>query len=177
MELEDRINQLPLKEAYVTLKDHKNNFRSNPKCRLINPTKSELGRISKQILERINKELRSRNRHMQWTSSEQVIEWYSGLEKFKYKFIKFDIVEFYPSISEELLDKAIKFSRQYIEVNEEEIKIVKHAAKSVLFSDGVVYKKNRKNEERLFDITMGRYHGAEVYELVGLYSIHARQFK
>ena len=95
----------------------------------------------------------------------------SELEKYKYKFIKFDIVEFYPSISEELLDKAIKFSRQYIDVNEEEIKIVKHAAKSVLFSDGVVYKKNRKKEESLFDITMGGYHGAEVCELVGLYML------
>ena len=41
--------------VYHTPKDHKPNFGSNPKCRLINPTKTEIGKISKQILERINK--------------------------------------------------------------------------------------------------------------------------
>ena len=31
--------------AYITLKDHKGNLISNPSCRLINPSKSELGKI------------------------------------------------------------------------------------------------------------------------------------
>ena len=35
---------------YITLKDHKENFRHNTKCRLINPSKSEVGRISKKYL-------------------------------------------------------------------------------------------------------------------------------
>ena len=30
--------------AYITLKDHKGNLISNPSCRLINPSKSELGK-------------------------------------------------------------------------------------------------------------------------------------
>ena len=36
-------------EAFITLKDHKPNFQNNPKVRLINPAKNELGRISKSI--------------------------------------------------------------------------------------------------------------------------------
>ena len=36
--------------AYITLKDHKENFRNNTKCRLINPSKSEVGLVSKSYL-------------------------------------------------------------------------------------------------------------------------------
>ena len=31
--------------------NHKPNFENNPTCRLINPSKSEIGRVSKQILD------------------------------------------------------------------------------------------------------------------------------
>ena len=53
----DRINEMPLKEAFVTLKDHKEGFNSAPKCRLINPTKSNVGKISKVLLDDINKKI------------------------------------------------------------------------------------------------------------------------
>ena len=36
--------------CFITLKDHKANFLNNPKTRLLNPAKNELGRISKAIL-------------------------------------------------------------------------------------------------------------------------------
>ena len=42
------------KPAYITIKDHKENFNINPKCRLINPAKSELGKVAKTIVENIN---------------------------------------------------------------------------------------------------------------------------
>ena len=44
--------------AFVTLKDHKDNFNQKHPCRLINPCKSELGAISKSILDRVNSILR-----------------------------------------------------------------------------------------------------------------------
>ena len=49
--LSDRIQQLSEKEAFITLKDHKPNFRNTPSCRLINPAKSKMGHISKARLE------------------------------------------------------------------------------------------------------------------------------
>ena len=48
--LADRIEHLPRAESFITLKDHKDNFPKNPTCRLINPSKNELGKISKSIL-------------------------------------------------------------------------------------------------------------------------------
>ena len=37
LELDDRIDVTAQKQAFITLKDHKPNFRNNPTCRLINP--------------------------------------------------------------------------------------------------------------------------------------------
>ena len=37
MKIHDRIRALPLTEAFITIKDHKQNFKSHPKFRLFNP--------------------------------------------------------------------------------------------------------------------------------------------
>ena len=55
--LADRIEHLPRAESFITKKDYKYNFTNNPTCRLINPSKNELGKISKSILERVNRTL------------------------------------------------------------------------------------------------------------------------
>ena len=59
------------------------------------------------------------------------------------------------------------FGREYTEINNEDIKIIKHAAQSILINDGETWQK--KNGNSLFDITMGGYHGAELCELIGLF--------
>ena len=41
--------------CFISLKDHKENFQNNPTIRLINPAKNELGKMSKVILDAINK--------------------------------------------------------------------------------------------------------------------------
>ena len=53
-------------EYFITLKDHKPNFKNNPKARLINPAKNEIGWISKNILDKINHQLRGSLRINQW---------------------------------------------------------------------------------------------------------------
>ena len=53
LNIDDRVESMAMKEAFITLKDHKDNFANRPTCRLINPSKTEIGRISKQILEEI----------------------------------------------------------------------------------------------------------------------------
>ena len=80
--------------------------------------------------------------------------------------MKFDIVEFYPSITEGLLHKAIKFAKLYHPVTDSDIEIIRHARKSVLFSNQNTWVKAKGAN---FDVTMGAYDGAEVCELVGLF--------
>ena len=55
LKLDDRIQQLQETEAFISVKDHKEGFPNSPSFRLINPSKSEIGKISKHILNKINK--------------------------------------------------------------------------------------------------------------------------
>ena len=173
LEISDRIQCLAPKDAYITLKDHKDNFKFNPKCRLINPTKSEIGIISKKILNKINDSIRNQQLHTQWTNTEQVLKWFKSLPKNKYQFLKFDVVEYYPSISRNLLEKALNFAEKYTTISKQDRNIIFNAAKSVLFHDGSAWIKRNANSktEELFDVAMGSYDGAEVCELVGLFML------
>ena len=47
LHLDDWIEQYKQRQSFVTLKDHKENVQNSPKCRLLNPRKSEIGIISK----------------------------------------------------------------------------------------------------------------------------------
>ena len=88
MNIGDRIEQMKKHEAFITLKDHKETFENNPKCRLINPAKNESGRLSKIILDRINSSLRQSLTLNQWRSTQQIIEWSSNIkDKNRHTFI------------------------------------------------------------------------------------------
>ena len=100
----DRIQVNGKEECFITLKDHKPNFENNVTARLINPAKNEIGRISKVILQNINKELRSKLQLQQWNNTAAVINWFKKIEhKNKYKFMIFDIKDFYSSISKKTI--------------------------------------------------------------------------
>ena len=87
----------------------------------------------------------------------------------------FDIVDFYPSISEKLLQESLEFAKQYTDITPEDIRIIMHARRSILFSDNNVWCK--KNNPNMFDVTMGSYDGAEVCELVGLFMLNKLRAK
>ena len=61
------------------------------------------------------------------------------------------------------------FAKKHTQVSKQDIKIIMHARKSLLFDKGTPWKKNDSDE--LFDVTMGSYDGAEICELVGLYTL------
>ena len=44
-----RIEKLRKRKAYISFKNHKDNFKNSSKCRLINPAKSESGKLSKSF--------------------------------------------------------------------------------------------------------------------------------
>ena len=94
------------RSAFITLKYHKENFKSNQKRRLINPSKSEMGIVSKKYLESIISKLNSKLQCNQWRSTFTAIEMFKGIKsEAKCRFIKFNITEFYPLISIELRDR------------------------------------------------------------------------
>ena len=61
LEQEDRIYKTTKKQAFITMKYHNPNFSNKPTCRLLNPTKPELEKISKQKLANIVKVVNEKN--------------------------------------------------------------------------------------------------------------------
>ena len=166
-EISDRAEAFAKRDAYITLKDHKDNFQNSPKCRLINPAKGEMGIVSKKLLESINSNVLKATKVNQWRSTGTVIDWFKNIKnKCNCRFVQLDIVEFYPSISHKLLTDALNFASKHTFIDNDTFRVIMHARKSLLFSkDDVWVKKDNPS----FDVTMGSYDGAEVCELVGLY--------
>ena len=175
LNLQDRVECLAERPAFITLKDHKENFNTAPKCRLLNPAKSEIGIISKHHLQQINNEIRTQIAVNQWRNTASVIEWFKKIEnKDNTRFIQLDIVDFYPSISEKLLNEALTFGKSITNIDEETLRIIQHCRKSILFTNDKVW---IKKESDIFDVTMGSFDGAEVCELVGLYLLNQLKIK
>ena len=145
IQLSDRIECLAKTPAFITLKDHKYNIQSSLHCRQINPSKRELGKVNKSILENINQHLVKLLPINQWKNSASVIEWFRNIEdKKNCTFIKFDIREFYPSITENILEKALLFEKQYHDISNDNIGLIKHCRKSLLFSNNEARKKKQQ---------------------------------
>ena len=121
-----------------------------------------------------------------------VISWFKQIPiKEKNKFIKFDIVDFYPSITEDLLMKSLNYlklieaidekvvkvivhSRTIEAIDEKVVKVIMNSRKSLLFDrDNAWVKKENPN----VDVTMGSYDGVELCELTGLYILNALSSK
>ena len=168
-ELAKRMEIHTQETAFVTLKDHKEEFRTKKalECRLIKPSKCDLGRISKRRLEVITQIIRSKTKSNQWKSVIETKTWFNGIKnKKKYEFLIFDIKGFYPAISPELLNKAIEWAKEFVTITQKDEELFHLARISFLYhNDTAFVKKNNPH----FDVAMGSYDGAEVCELVGLF--------
>ena len=170
MHLDEGINITAKREAFITLKDHKPNFVNNPIC-LINPSKTEIGRISKQLLDHINASLANHLKLNRWKNTKAVFSWFTNIQhKDMYSFIAFNVVEFYPSISIELLTEALQFASEYVTLTDNERHIMLEAKSSILYSYGETW--GKKTSSNIFDVTMGSYDRAKSCELVGTYLLH-----
>ena len=120
---------------FLTAKDHKQNFETRPQFRLINRSKTNVGIISKQILDKINSKLREKTGLNQWKSTKAVLCWFKDLpSKQDLKFIKLDIESFFPSITEKVLKDAIKWARSYTQISNNDEEIILHCRKTFLFN-------------------------------------------
>ena len=63
--------------------------------------------------------------------------------------------------------KAINYAKGFIPISQDDLGIIMHARKPLLFDNGNAWSK--KNSDNTFDVTMGSFDGAKVCELVGLY--------
>ena len=100
LEIDEKIECMAKREAYVTLKDHKANFTSTLPCRLINPAKSEVGIVSKSILDNILTSIQQKRQLNLWKSISAVTDWFTRTQrKQQCTFVLFDIVDLILSIN------------------------------------------------------------------------------
>ena len=133
----------------------------------MNPAKPELGRVSKKILEGKIQSIREKSQLNQWKNTTSVINWFKGLsDKKKLSFIIFDVEKFYPSIDQNLLQKALLWCRKYVDMSDNEIEVIMAARKAILYMDGEPW---AKKGGEIFDVGMGFFDGAEICEIIGLF--------
>ena len=71
--IDDRIEMMEETEAYITVKDHEEGFFHKLSFRLINPSNSDIGKVSKNLLDKINKILILSTNVNQWKNTTTVI--------------------------------------------------------------------------------------------------------
>ena len=165
MKIDNRVEIPANKECYITIKDHKPGFPHDIKCRLINPCKSNIGKITKQILDKTNCHIKTVLDLELLENTASAIKWFENIkDKTKKQLIQIDIVDYYPSIDEQLFQKAINFAEKTTQLSELEKELLHNARLSLLYNNGTPWTKN----SGLFDVTMGSYDGAQITDLVGL---------
>ena len=169
-----KLEKYSRQEAFVTIKDHKKSFKempaSNKPARLIIPSRTNIGKVSNNKLQKINRTVREKTGLNQWISTHEVLKWFSGLpNKDNLRFFKLDVVSFYPSITYRLLKKSIDWARNYCTITELDEKLFIHCRRTFAFYDGKAWVKKVNPE---FDVPMGSLDGAEICEIVGLFLLH-----
>ena len=79
LKLEKRMEVYTASESYFLVKDHKDNFPGTLSVRLINPCKTNLGKVSKKILQDLNTDLNLKIVRNQWRSTQSVLDWFDGI--------------------------------------------------------------------------------------------------
>ena len=67
------------------------------------------------------------------------------------------------------MTNALNFAKEITDISREDMQIMYHARKSLLFTNEKPW---MKREGNLFDVTMEAYDGAVVYELVGIFVLN-----
>ena len=125
LDLDNRIEKLQESEIYLTIKVHKDDFPQKISCRLINPFKSDIGKISKVIIDKTKTKLLEVYKINQWKNTQSVIDWYINIRgKRNSSFVVFDVENFNPSISLELFNNTIKFASEKCTISENDLSII-----------------------------------------------------
>ena len=95
------------------------------------------------------------------------IDWFKNIrDKKRFTLVQFNIIEFYPSITKELLLKSLNHAREYTDITEEEVEIILACRKSAQSDNCRTWIKSHIAN---FDVSMGDYDSAQVADLLGIY--------
>ena len=94
-----------------------------------------------------------RTKLKQWKNVYSCIEWFKALKnKKQMAFIIFDIETFYPTITLELLENALSWAKEYVDISDEAHKVILSSRKSFLVNEDEFWSKKQSPD---FDVPMG----------------------
>ena len=135
---------------------------------MINPTKTNIWKISKQILEKIiNKIIHKTNLRL-LKNSKAAIDSFISKKLKELQFLHIDIHDYYHSISKKMVLLFIKFAKKFTYVTDESIIIILNARDTLLIHDEGTWSK----KSILFDVPMGDFDSAEITDFVRLYILY-----
>ena len=79
LSIDDRVEKMQENEAFITIKDHKEGFPHRVSCRLLNPSKTNTGKISKVLLDKINSAILSDTKINQWKNTSSIVTWFEKI--------------------------------------------------------------------------------------------------
>ena len=139
LEIADRVFKTSERQAFLTYKDHKENFNNSKQSRLLNPCKPELGKVSKNILEKVRDFILEKTKLLQFKNNISVIQWFNSIpNKQNCTFIQFDICDFYPSINKKLLSDAIEWAETFTPIGRQSREIIFHVRKTLMYQWGLL---------------------------------------
>ena len=117
-----KISKFTATDAFITNKNHKKHLLFNMEWVVSNLRKNELGRISKVILEKAVRYIRTKTLRTKKKNSHKVITWFENTNK--KCILTIDIVNFYPSIKYEHLIQSINFAKEYTDIEDKDIRLI-----------------------------------------------------
>ena len=133
LKIENKMEKITKRSAFISIKDHKNNFPNSIQYRLINPAQNNLSKVTQNIIGKAVTSIKKSSSLNLWMGTNEVLEWYEANKQKGVRFIQYDIEAYYPSITEPLLDKAIDFARGFYDITEDEKNMIKTCRQSILY--------------------------------------------
>ena len=131
----------------------------------INFNKNQTQIDIKNIIQNIVTKILDNLRHILQNSLD-IIKWFQNIKhKKNIAFIQFDIIDFYPFLTKELLLQSINLAKNYTNITQEELDILA-CKKSVLINNYTTWEKMTTNN---FEVTMGSFNSTQIADLVGIY--------
>ena len=122
-------------EAFLTVKDQKEGFPHTLSYRLINPSKSDIGKISQSLLDIINANILKQTNINQWKKSQVITSFKNIKSKKTSSFVNFDVENFYPSISIDLFTDAISYAKTITNIDDDQLSMIMKSRKTLLFNN------------------------------------------
>ena len=148
LKIYDGVKKIQETEEFLTIKDHKEVLPHTLSFRLLNPSKSDIGKISKSLLDAMNENILKYSNVNQWKNTAEVITCFTNIKSKKNSsLLNLDVENFYPSISIDLFTDAISYTKIITSIDDDQLSIIIQSRKTLIFNniEPYVKKLGKKN--------------------------------